>query len=273
MNVNEVPIFVSSADSYADIWPAFFALLKREWPEYKGTIYLNTEKLDFKYEGFNIVCTKLGRQQRFVDTFKAGIDCVPGDHFLLLMIDYFIEQRVNVPRLQNYYDIFLKESPDTFTLNPNVAARNKVLSEYDGVMETLTSGPSWKYMFGFQTAFWRKDSIKKILRTWESPWHSEYFGSFRAAKLKMRFLVLADKDHKPIAYDDAGVLHGGGKWYRPALAKIDLAGIPLDFATAKRSYYVGPKSFFEVVYRHLWNRLTTFPTRARSYWSVLTCHE
>ena len=76
MSVNEIAVFVSSSDAYSDIWPAFFALLKREWPEYRGTIYLNTETLEYAHDGLNIVCTKQGNQHRFGAFFLHGVECV-----------------------------------------------------------------------------------------------------------------------------------------------------------------------------------------------------
>lgn len=30
------PIFISSADSYSDLWPVFFKLFKEYWPEWGG---------------------------------------------------------------------------------------------------------------------------------------------------------------------------------------------------------------------------------------------
>ena len=116
MDVNEISIFVSSSDAYSDIWSAFFALLKREWPDYRGRIYLNTETLGFNYEGLDIVCTKLGKQSHFGDFFLRGIERIDGDRFLLLMIDYFIEGRVDIARLQEICDLFMHDEADTFTL-------------------------------------------------------------------------------------------------------------------------------------------------------------
>lgn len=71
MNVNECPIFVSSSDAYSDIWYPFFALFKREWPEYKGRIYLNTQGKRFSFPGLDIVCTNVPNGMRFGKTFKA----------------------------------------------------------------------------------------------------------------------------------------------------------------------------------------------------------
>jgi hypothetical protein len=37
---------------------SIFALFKKYWPEYNGTIYLNTETKQFTHEGLNIVSKK-----------------------------------------------------------------------------------------------------------------------------------------------------------------------------------------------------------------------
>ena len=236
MNVNEAPIFVSSCDSYADIWPAFFALLKREWPDYHGTIYLNTETLEYRYEGLDIVCTKVGKQKRFGETFLKGIDRVNGDSFLLFMIDYFIEGRVDVRRLQEIYDIFLSDDADTFTLALQPLAKNSPLARNEHFAE-LSNRESWRVMFSFQIAFWKKDSLEKLVAPWEDPWRAEHFGSRRAALSNMKFYLLREYEDKPIKYDESGVLHGGGRWLMSALSRIDLSGIPLNLNSSSRPVY------------------------------------
>lgn len=235
LDVNEVPIFVSSCDSYSDIWPAFFALLKREWPEYRGTIYLNTETLDYVHEGLNIVCTKLGKQRKFGESFLKGISCVEGDAFLLLMIDYFIEAKVDVAKLQEVYDIFIHEGVDTFTLTtqPYGFKPLQSISSYS----RLDPREAWRIMFSFQAAFWEKVSLQRIIYCHEDPWRAEYFGSRRASLEGMDFLVLACREDKPIKYDESGVLHGGGKWLMSALTRINFDSIPLNLERSPRLVY------------------------------------
>lgn len=51
-NTNDCTIVVSTCDAYRDLWPAFFALFKRYWPDCPYKIVLNTETLDFQWPGF-----------------------------------------------------------------------------------------------------------------------------------------------------------------------------------------------------------------------------
>lgn len=101
-------LFVSSSDAYADIWPAFFTLFRRYWPDFNGTIYLNTEKREFSFPGLEIICTKVGTQKSFGRTFKLGLGKLPEETFLLMMIDYFIEDMVDVAVLNRLYDRFVR---------------------------------------------------------------------------------------------------------------------------------------------------------------------
>ena len=42
--MKDLAVFVSSSDNYSDIWDLFFDLFYKYWPEYKGKIYLQTQK-------------------------------------------------------------------------------------------------------------------------------------------------------------------------------------------------------------------------------------
>lgn len=264
-DVNSITIFVSSSDAYADLWPAFFTLLKRQWPEFRGKIYLNTEFLNYSHVGLDITCTKLGKQERFGETFLKGLDSFPDEVFMLFMIDYFIEQRVDLNTLQEIYDIFLQDSADTFTLTTQPNCKIKSLKGSNRYCEIINR-PSWKYMFSLQTAFWRKSSLKKLVAPWEDPWQVENFGSRRAGLSTMHFyLFFKDKDI-PIKYDFSGVLHGGARWYPPALDKLDISSIPLDLKSSKRGWYTMPK---RPKLSYIWYLMFHWPVRFRCWLSVL----
>ena len=96
LDVNRCTVFVSSSDAYADLWPAFFAIFKREWPTFSGCIYLNTEQKTFMYDGLDIICTEVGRQRHFGETLRAGLDCVKESNTILFfMIDYLFEGSIH----------------------------------------------------------------------------------------------------------------------------------------------------------------------------------
>ena len=237
MNVNECPMLVSSSDAYADIWPAFFHILKREWPEYRGKIVLNTDRRDFSFDGLDIVCTHACGDGRhpFGTTLKRSLDAVPGDVFLMMMIDYFLEGPVDTAGLQRYLDAFLAGGASAFFLLPQIAPSNPVpgSSDIDEMDIPKASGFAIQTLFSFQAAFWRKGEMRRFVADWEDPWFAEYFGCRRAQILKPRFWKLSDSARLPIPYDRSGVLHGGGKWLMKSVGRIDFTGVPIDLEKSK----------------------------------------
>jgi len=237
MNVNECPMLVSSSDAYADIWPAFFHILRREWPEYRGRIILNTDTRDFSFDGLDIVCTRACGDGRhpFGTTLRRSLDAVPGDVFLMMMVDYFLEGPVDVARLQRYLDAFLSGDASAFFLLPQEAPANPVagFSDIEEMDIAKTTGFAVQTLFSFQAAFWRKGEMRRFVADWEDPWFAEYFGCRRAKALMPRFWKLSASAGLPIPYDRSGVLHGGGRWLMRSVERIDLAGVPIDIEKSK----------------------------------------
>ena len=233
-HVNSCPVFVSSSDAYSDIWPAFFQIFRREWPDYNGTIYLNTEHKMFTCEGLNIVCTGVGTQSHFGETLQAGLKKVKGNVFLFFMIDYFIEKKVDVPVLNRCYTEFLKQGISTLFLCDIAFPKIESVKELDGCYRLVPSGffnfSSESGWFSFQTAFWRKADMLRLVARWEDPWHAEFYGFLRSKVFCPEVWFL---QKSPISYDKSGVLHNRGRWHRNALTKIDFNGIDIDFTRRK----------------------------------------
>ena len=103
-------IFVSSSDSYSDIWDVFFDMFQKFWPEYCGNIYLQTESLDYHHDGLNILCTKVGKHTAFGATLRAGLDKVPNENVLFIMIDYIFMGKVNHGKVIELYKYFVRNN-------------------------------------------------------------------------------------------------------------------------------------------------------------------
>jgi len=173
--MNDLTLFVSSSDAYEDCWYPFFFLLKKFWPDCDLPIVLNTENKSFAYRGLNISCTRTGKQRSFGKTFHAGLEQVHTDNILLIMIDYFMMKDVQEAYLRNAYQIFIQEQLDSLCLVEMTTIKD-VTPLRDNVF--LVSGAG-RDRFSFQTAIWKKSSIKKYILEHENPWLSECFGSLR----------------------------------------------------------------------------------------------
>ena len=267
LNVNQCTVFVSSSDAYADLWPAFFAIFKREWPTFSGRIYLNTEQKTFKYEGLDIICTRVGRQRHFGETLRAGLDCVrESNAILFFMIDYLFEGKVDVEKLDLLYHRFHEDSVDVLFLYPHTP---KKFEPIEGVPECVRAIPPFNssICFSFQAAFWNKAELHDLVAKWEDPWNAEYYSYLRLRYLRPRPEIwFHHSSPVPIPYDGCGVLHGGGRWLKSALDKIDLTGIDLD---------IGKREFFHVTthenFRIVWHDVKPSLSNLRSLLSVCGC--
>lgn len=254
--MNTCPIFVSSSDAYADLWPLFFDLFKKYWPEYEGVIYLNTETKEFKYEGLNIICTQVGKNT-FGNTFRSGLAKVDAPYLMLIMIDYIFMGKINHELLTNYFEYFKQQKIDSLCLVPSQFFNIEKLA-YKDLYQVI---PPSKDMFSYQIAFWKKSILFEMALPHETPWLSEWYGTVRANKMKLKLAFTATE--RPIPYLMEGALHKG-KWVSPMITFLNEIGYKIDFS--KRGLFVEkPITIKERIAR----RLDTFWPRCLSNFDLL----
>lgn len=224
-------IFVSSSDSYSDIWDVFFDMFKKMWPEYNGQIYLQTQEKDYQHEGLNIVCTKVGKIQGFGETLRTGLDKIKDDNFLFIMIDYLFMGKVDNQKMENYYTFFKTHDVDSLRL---IEEKFTNFKDTENVAIKQCLPPAPHRLFSYQLAFWRKDIFKLMALPHETPWSSEYYGDKRAHLLHLKLYSIKDNGLMPIIYDARGCLHRG-KWLDNAVEFLQKEHYNVDFS--KRGYY------------------------------------
>lgn len=253
----DYPIFLSSADSYSDLWPLFFDLFQKYWPDFDGTIYLNTESLDFAREGLDIRCTKVGNLGRFGDVFRAGLEKVDSDRMMLFMIDYFLMDTVRTQPLADYYDYFRSNDLDSLCLYRTPYRETRAL----GFRDLEVAVPPSKDMFSFQVAFWKKSSLREMVLPHETPWLAEWYGTKRANLMGLRLAF--PKEMLPVPYLPEGALHKG-QWVKPMVEFLESRGIATDFSR---------RGFFQhrdpTLRERLKTRLKTLYPRVRSNLDLL----
>ena len=217
-------IFVSSADSYHDIWPVFFDLFKKHWPEYDGIIYLNTEEKVYHHEGLNIHCTQVGKLGSFGKVFRAGLDQIDSDHLLLIMIDYLFMGKVNDKNVCHFYNCFIALGWDSLYLTHS-NYRELTATSFENIVKVCPPSP---HIFGYQIAFWKKEMLYKMALPHENPWTSEWYGSSRANKMKIQSGCLSENAEAPILYDPHGCLDKG-KWLYSAIEYLQKNDYVIDF--------------------------------------------
>lgn len=215
-------VFVNSCDSFSDCWEPFFRLFTEYWPGWCGPIYLNTERSDVVYPGLDIIATKVWKAQESRPTWsqclERGLRMVPNEQVLYLQEDYFL----NAPVKQNMIDDCSKR-----VLASDVSHVRLTPFADSGPYHATTDALIWQldrsaeYLVSMQAALWRKNSLMSQLRSHESAWHFEIYGTKRARRRKERVLgvdkrVLAKE--KVFSYVPTGIVKG--RWNREAVQDL-----------------------------------------------------
>lgn len=224
-------IFVSSSDSYSDIWDVFFDMFQKMWPEYNGTIYLQTQEKEYHHEGLNIISTKVGKMKDFGTTLHTGLDKIKEDAFLFMMIDYLFMGRVNDAKMEEYFKFFQSKDADSLRLIEESFDHFEKTNNKD-IIKCLPPAPH--RFFSYQIAFWKKQALKKMALPHETPWSSEYYGDKRAHLIPLNLYSIKSNDLMPIVYDGRGCLHRG-KWLDNAVNFLKEQNYSIDFS--KRGLY------------------------------------
>lgn len=229
------PIFVSSGDSYSDLWELFFTLFKKYWPEYSGTIYFNTQEKEFSYPGLNIVCTKTGNLGNFGALYRSGLDCIKSEFVLIMMIDHIFMGKVNDKKIREYYSYFKNNDLDTlnFLYYPS---KNQSESDHPDLM--YIKPPALHQYFNLQNALWKKSVLHDLILPHENPWTAEWYGSYRAEKINIKQVLVKKTVGSPIPYHPLGCLTKG-KWHPVAVAYLKKEQLSMDYT--KRGLYTEQK--------------------------------
>ncbi|MHB9141308.1 MAG: hypothetical protein ACYC25_05495 [Paludibacter sp.] len=225
------PIFLSSADSYSDIWDLFFLLFKKNWPEYNGIIYLNTQEKTIEVEGLNIVCTRLGHIGSFGKEMRACLEMIESDSVMLMLIDFIFMGKVNDQKIREYFIFFKEQDLDTLNFK-YFNSINQKGSENPDLL--YVSPPAPHVFFNYQIAFWKKNILKEMALPNENPWTSEWYGTKRAEKMNLKMAIVKGEVGSPINYHPSGCL-AKGKWHPVSVDFLLKESIFVDFET--RGFY------------------------------------
>ncbi|MCZ7663146.1 MAG: hypothetical protein M5U22_09565 [Thermoleophilia bacterium] len=217
-------MFVNSTDSFSDTWPPFFTLLKAYWPPPYPLIVLNTETRDFCLEGLAIRTTRVGvgspKHLAWGESVRRALSTIETDLIVYLQDDYFLNGPVR-----------------TDVLERAVEAMNREPIECVRLMECGGSGPwsptddplFWEvdrnaaYRLTLQAAVWKKVALLKYLRSHETPWQFEVWGSKRASRLGGTIYCLNrdafnDEIGQMIPYTPTGIVKG--RWNRDVVVDL-----------------------------------------------------
>ncbi len=227
-------LLINSCDAYEDIWPAFFALLKKNW-EIPYPIVMNTETKSVSVDGLDVRTLHLYRDRpapawagRLLDTLAA----IDTEYVFIVLEDFFLTAPVDQAALDACLSA-MRADPNIAVFSFYPAPGDNIPSEtYPGYELRAQVAP---FRFNCQAAIWRKARLESFLQPEESAWAWEQTGNLRSYDVPDAFYSVIDKKDSPFPYDpfEHGVYNG--KWLESVPALFAASNIEMDFS--KRGFF------------------------------------
>jgi len=231
---NDLTIFVNTSDNFEDCWDPFFKLFKTYWPDCPYPIVLNTETKEYKYEGLNIICSKVAagesRRLGWSECLMRALDRIDSTYILYLQEDYFLESVVKVDLLTH-----LLNEMSSLNLGAIRLSGTDGIGPFHAINSSLVvevaKGAKWR--LSLQAGLWDRGVLRSLIRKHETPWQLESYGSFRTRRLKKKICsvnqkTFSDFDNNIFPYRPTGVV--AGRWVLDVVRPLfEKHGINIDF--------------------------------------------
>ena len=181
MENEKISLIILSCDKNSFLWPGFFKLLDKYWPNHPSRVILSTETKVYNNNSI-IMSNNRCLNENWSSRFYHAI-CEAGTEFVIVMLDdFYIKSNVNETKVNKYIEIIntdLKISMISFENQPDCIEKNKYSNE-----KLLKRKKFSSYRINAQPGIWRSSYLKNILRNGENPWQFELSGTFRSFFMK-----------------------------------------------------------------------------------------
>lgn len=212
----DISILVVSCDKNIEMVQIFFEFFEKFWDDCPYDIFLSMEEkkadLNEKIIQINDNCKTgwCGRVQKC-------LEMIPSKYVLIMLDDFFIEENVNMPLLDEYVEYMEQRNAAQITLTP---IRNE-LDESGSKNKHLVLRNRWgHYKTCLQCGIWNRKDFISLLKEKESPWEFELFGNIRSFICNKEFYAVISNADKPIKYND-GFLAVQGKINLPEKRRLE----------------------------------------------------
>ncbi len=185
-HASDVSAVVASYDGSSDIWPGFFALMSRFWPDLPYPLHLISNHLPFSDRRVTVL--RVGDDLSWSQTVARGLERVSSRYVLLILDDFFLTAPVDTARVLRLHAAMVAKGAAYLRLVPNPAADTPCAD----MPEIGAIGKGAPYRTSLQMAFWDRSALLGLLRSEESAWDFEIKGSRRSDAMTEPFLGMRD---------------------------------------------------------------------------------
>jgi hypothetical protein len=216
----DVSMVIVSHDRFADVWPGFFTLLFRFWPDRPYPLYLISNHITFPDE--RVLPLQVGTDLSWSQTLAGGLERIGTQYVLLMLEDFFLTAPVDTAHLRRLHATMVDKAAVYLRLTANPKPQNPYPEQPD--IGFIAKGAA--YRTSLQAAFWDRQVLLDLLQENESAWDFEIKGSRRSDRISEPFLSVCE-GISPIAYRQTV---RRGKWLPAAIQYFGARGVAIDIS-------------------------------------------
>jgi hypothetical protein len=248
-DVRDLSVVVLSCDAYADLWPTFFSLFRRHWPDCPFPVLLGSNHRDSPEPSVETI--KIGGDASWADSAHRVVGAVDTPYVLLLLEDFLLRSQVNSAAVTARFQELRRLEGGCLRLKP-FPKPDLPLARFSAIGEIRPGAP---YRCSLQAAIWRREIFLELLKPGETAWEMEIFGSRRSDSLDMGFY----STWHPVLDYVAGVTLG--EWTPRGIAVCREQGIVPDLSN--RRVTPAERNLKRIVGRAVTRGFNTIPWRTR----------
>lgn len=216
MNIKDkFAVLVVSCDKYADLWKPFFQSFRRFWPDCPFAVYLLSNKIGTDLPQVKNVL--IGDDVSWSDNLIKGLKSLKEEYVFLFLDDLFLRDFVKTEEVSKIFN-WIAESKANYVKMSPLDRPDKPYNELVGVVAKRKS-----YRISSIVCIWKKSFLLELLKSGESAWHFEIYGSVRSDAYDDLYSTW--KNYFPVINC---VIKG--KWQRGAVNKLRSWGIDVDLS-------------------------------------------
>lgn len=170
----KLAILVVSCDNYCDMWEPFFMNFWRFWPNCEYKIYLLSNY--YKTNQKRVIPILVGDDHSWSSNLLKGLDEIEEEYVFMIIDDIFFSDFVPQENLKKVFAWIYKIKPNYLRLNP----RPKPDKPYSNQFGIVSTGSL--YRTATVLSIWKKTVLLDLLKSGESAWDFEIYGSIRSDK-------------------------------------------------------------------------------------------
>jgi hypothetical protein len=213
----DIAVLVASCDRYSDVWPLFFKLFRKQWPDCPHPVYIGSNTIGAGEPSVSDLL--IGPDEGWGKGLKAMLEALREPYVLLFLDDYFLLKPVQWKGWQAA-KAALADAGAAYILLSSPLRPDRPLPGHFGI-GLLDSGTP--YRASLNVGLWRREALFQLLKPEETPWQFELIGSRRSDAMSAPFLV---SRVSVFHIDKDGVARG--LWTHASLSMAAREGVVID---------------------------------------------